>query len=346
MTELSGENTRKQVFLKIILIIAPFIAFFISLSCGRYFIPFDKSMKIFFSSFMNFKGDWSRIEESIIINLRIPRVLLAMLIGAGLSVSGASFQGIFRNPLVSPHLLGVAAAAGFGGILGMIFLKNSIAIFVLAFVFGIVSVLIAFFFSREGKTTSMLMLVLSGVIVGSFFTALISLLKYIADPVDELPSIVFWLMGSFSTASYSKLLLVGPPIIVCIIILYLLRWRINILSLGDEEAEALGLPAEFLKWMIIIPVTIIVSLSVSVSGIIGWVGLAIPHITRMIVGPDHKVLIPATISLGAVYLVFIDDISRTLTAAEIPLGILTAIIGIVIFGFLLKSSKGGGWVES
>jgi iron complex transport system permease protein len=332
---------KRNPLIVFILFVAPIVALLVSLGIGRYYIPVDRSFKILFSQFFSIDQTWEDIEKTVVINLRLPRILLALLTGAGLSVSGAAFQGMFRNPLVSPHILGVSAGAGFGGVLAMVLFKNSSLVFLCAFCFGLLSILVAFFFSRTKRKTTTLSLVLSGVIVSAFFTSLISLVKFVADPVDELPSIVFWLMGSFSDASYEKLKLISIPLAACIIILLLLRWRINILSLGEEEVKALGLNPNTLRWMVILPVTVIVSLSVSVSGMIGWVGLAIPHICRMIVGNDHKILIPCSISVGAVYMVVMDDLARSLTSAEIPLGVLTALIGIVIFGILLKRSKGG-----
>jgi len=334
---------RKKWLLNILLIMGPLLIFILSLGMGRYHIPLNKSLEIFFSELFTAKPQDFSVERSVIINLRIPRIILAMLVGAGLSVSGTAFQGMFKNPLVSPHILGVSSGAGFGGVIAMLFFKNSWMVFICSFLSGLLSILIAFYFARTKRKITTLSLVVSGVIVGSFFTAMISLIKFVADPVDELPSIVFWLMGSFSGISYEKLSLVSIPIIACILFLFFFRWRINILSLGEEEVRALGLKPEILRWMVIIPVTVIVSLCVSVSGIIGWVGLAIPHICRMLVGSDHKVLIPCSISIGAMYMIIIDDISRTVSSAEIPLGILTAVIGIIVFGFLLKRSKGGAW---
>ncbi|HOO34254.1 MAG TPA: iron ABC transporter permease [Thermotogota bacterium] len=336
---------RKSIIFAV-LILVPIVIFFVSLGIGRYTIPLDRSCKILFSQIFDIQQTWEDVEKTVIINLRLPRILLALLIGAGLSVSGASFQGMFRNPLVSPHILGVSSGAGFGGVIAMILFKNSSLVFISAFCFGLLSILIAFFFSKTKRKITTLSLVLSGVIVSAFFTSLISLVKFVADPVDELPSIVFWLMGSFSGASYEKVKLIAIPMIGCITILFLLRWRINILSLGEDDVKALGLNPNTLRWLVILPVTVIVSLSVSVSGMIGWVGLAIPHICRMIVGNDHRILIPCSISVGAVYMMLMDDLARSLTAAEIPLGVLTALIGIIIFGFLLKRTRGGGLFES
>lgn len=336
---------KQKSVLAAVLIMLPILTFIVSITIGRYEVSIHSVIGILLSQFFPLDPYWTATDESVVINLRIPRILLAMLVGAGLSISGASFQGIFRNPLVSPDILGVASGAGFGGIVALILLGNQGSVFISSFIFGIIALIAAHRLSRVSKTTSILMLVLSGVIVNAFFTAMISIVKFSSDPQNELPSIVFWLMGSLAGASYIKLAIVSIPLLVCMTILLLLRWRINILSLGDEDAYALGMRVENIRWLIIICVTIIVALSVSISGIIGWVGLAIPHIARMVVGPDHRVLLPASMSFGAVYLLLMDGLARTLTPAEIPLGILTAIIGATVFGYLLRKTKGRGWVE-
>jgi len=310
--------------------------FLISLCIGRYPVPFSHAAGIIASKFFSIRQFWAEEEEAVILFLRLPRILLGLLIGAGLGISGAAFQGIFRNPLVSPHILGVAAGAGFGGILAMLVSNNSFLVMVSAFAFGIVSISLTSIVGRVRKTSHPLALVLSGIVVGAFFTALISLLKFVADPVDRLPSIVFWLMGNLAGASFAKFSIVSVPILVAMTLLVLLRWRINILSLGDEEARTLGTNPEKLRWLIILCVTVIVALSVSVSGIIGWVGLVIPHIARFAAGANHRILLPLSAYMGAGYLVIMDDIARSLTPAEIPLGILTAIIGAVVFAAVLK----------
>jgi iron complex transport system permease protein len=337
---------RNKTFLYFFLITVPILSLLVSLICGRYIVPPENVAGVLCSKILYVRPFWTPTDELIVINLRLPRILLAMLIGAGLSVSGASFQGIFRNPLVSPDILGVASGAAFGGVLAMVLFKENASTFVLAFVFGLVALIVAYFISRVGKSSSILMLVLSGVIVNALFTAVLSLLKCVADPRDTLPAIEFWLMGSLTSSSYEQLNLIGVPMIICIIILFLLRWRINLLSLGDEDAQSLGVNTEGLRCIIIICVTIIVALAVSISGIIGWVGLAIPHIARMVVGPDHKILVPTSISFGSVFLLLIDDLARTLTSAEIPLGILTAIVGVVVFGYLLRRTHGRGWIDA
>ncbi len=327
----------------IILVILPVLAFFISLSIGRYPVPLQNVFDIMVSQVIPTHSDWTEIEEMVVINIRLPRVLLAMLVGSTLAVSGASFQGLFRNPLVSSHILGVAAGAGFGAAICMLLFSDSAHLIQLfAFVFGVVAVLGACTIGRTREGTSTLMLVLGGIVVGALFTALISLMKYMADPEDELPAIVFWLMGSLASTSFDSLWVAAPSMLVGVGILLLLRWRINVLSLGEEEAQALGINTEQIRWLIILSATLATASAVAVSGIIGWVGLVIPHIGRMIVGSDHNILLPASASIGAVYLLLIDDIARTATAAEIPLGILTAIIGAPFFIYLLKR-RGSRW---
>ena len=265
-----------------------------------------------------------------------------MLAGMGLAIAGASFQGLFRNPLVGPGILGVASGAGFGACLGILISGHMIVVQGLAFAFGFLAVLAAYMISRLKTGTSLLMLVLGGVIIGALFGALIGIVKYVADPQDQLPTIVYWLMGSMAGASYHHLLVGAPPILIASSALLLVRWRINVLSLGEEEAQSLGINTQLLRWLIIIASTIITAAVVSLCGIVGWVGLVVPHIGRMLVGPNHKVLLPACVSIGAFALLLIDDVARAATAAEIPLSILTALIGAPFFAYLLRKT-GGRW---
>jgi iron complex transport system permease protein len=284
--------------------------------------------------------DWSDTVETVVFNIRLPRVLLAMCIGGGLSISGAAFQGMFQNPLVSPDILGVTAGAGFGAALAILFNGRAMAIQLSAFLFGIVAVALTYSIGRIYRTTPTLMLVLSGVVVGAIFSALLSLVKYVADPNQKLPAIVFWLMGSLGAATMKDLLTSAPLMLIGTAGLLLVRWQINVLSLGDEEARSLGVRTERLKAVIIVCSTAVTAAAVSVCGIIGWVGMVMPHLGRMLVGPDHKRLLPAAFALGAAYLLVIDDLSRTLISAEIPLGILTAIVGAPFFAYLLRRTKG------
>jgi len=337
------QNTRIMQKKIILLCFLPVIVFFLSLFLGRYPISPGDVGHVLLSPLFYPDMQGYELQKSVIVGIRMPRVLLAMLVGAGLAISGAACQGIFKNPLVSPDLLGVSAGAGFGAVLGILFVGNGPLVTLSALSFGIISVVIVFAISKINNTTPILSLVLAGIIVSSIFAALIALVKYVADPYDKLPTIVYWLMGSFAKASYDDLMLVIIPISAGMIILMLLRWRINILSLGDDEASSLGEKPERMRWLIIISVTVIAASAVTVAGIIGWVGLVIPHICRIIMGVDHKLLLPATILIGASFLAAIDIIARTATPAEIPIGILTAIIGAPFFALLLNRMK-RGWI--
>lgn len=326
----------------LVLVALPIMAFLISLSLGRYPISPGTVFKILGSHIFPLDPTWTEIEESVVLQIRLPRVLLAMLVGAGLSIAGASFQGLFRNPLVGPGILGVSAGAGFGAALGILISGQVVVIQLLAFAFGILAVAGAYMLSRLRTGTSLLMLVLAGVIIGALFSALIGLVKYVADPEDQLPSIVYWLMGSMAGASYKDLVWGAPVILLGMAVLLLLRWRLNVLSLSEEEAQSLGINVQRLRWVVIVASTIITASAVSLCGMVGWVGLVIPHIGRMLVGPNHKVLLPAGVSVGAFSLLIIDDVARAATTAEIPLSILTAIIGAPFFAYLLRRT-GGRW---
>jgi iron complex transport system permease protein len=275
------------------------------------------------------------------MDVRLPRVAAGLLVGAGLSISGASFQGVFRNPLVSPHILGVAAGAGFGAAMAILLFDHIILIQLLAFVGGLLAVGLTYLISRYQKMTPILMLVLSGIVVGALFSALTSFVKYIADPMNRMPAIVFWLLGSLNHVSNEDLVIVAPVFVICMALLLSVRWRINLLAMGDEDARALGVNTERLKALIIICATTLTAASVCISGIIGWIGIVIPHIGRMLVGPDHKQLLPTSMLIGAAYLTAVDLLARSLLVTEIPIGILTAIIGAPIFVYLLRKSRTG-----
>jgi len=286
---------------------------------------------------------WSAAEANVIYQIRLPRVIAAVLVGAGLSMAGAAYQGLFKNPLVSPDILGVASGAGFGAALAILLSWNMMMIQVSAFGFGILAVSVTYLLSRMYRTTPTLVLVLSGIIVGAFFTALISLTKYVADPYEKLPAITFWLMGSLASVRYEDIVMIVPFFLAAAIILLLIRWRINILAVGDDEARALGIDTKRMAQVIILCSTLITASAVCIAGIIGWVGLVVPHLGRMLVGPDYTRLLPVCLLLGACYMLIIDDLARMLTNAEIPLGILTAIIGAPFFAYLL-GRRSVGWM--
>jgi len=327
------------------------VLFFISLFIGRYDVVPSHVILLLAAPIVNLlPADivhiypvWTAAEENVIYQIRLPRVIAAILVGAGLSVAGAAYQGLFKNPLVSPDILGVASGAGFGAALAILLSWNMMMIQVSAFCFGILAVSITYLLSRFYRTTPTLILVLSGIIVGAFFTALISLTKYVADPYEKLPAITFWLMGSLASVRYSDIVMVVPFFLLATGALLVIRWRINLLAVGDDEARALGIDTKRMAQVIILCSTLITASAVCIAGIVGWVGLVVPHLGRMLVGPDYTKLLPVCLLLGACYMLIIDDLARLLTNAEIPLGILTAIIGAPFFAYLL-SRRSVGWI--
>lgn len=337
-----SEKRAQKTAVTIILAGLPLVLFFVSLCLGRYPVCFSDIFKILSSLFFDIDQTWPETAGIVILKIRLPRVLMAMLLGAGLSIAGASFQGIFRNPLVGPSILGVSQGAGFGAALALLLFNNTAIVHFFAFTFGLIAVAAAWLMSRFQRGRQMLMLVLSGLIVAAVFSALISLIKFTADPMEKLPSIVYWLMGSLAGTNYQDLLFGFPTIFLGILVLLSIRWRIDILSLGDETATSFGENTTFLRLIVISAATIITASAVALSGIIGWVGLLVPHVTRMIVGPGHSVLLFASMSVGACYMLLIDDLARSAAAAEIPLSILTALIGAPFFGYLLRYT-GGRW---
>ncbi|MGN1362329.1 MAG: FecCD family ABC transporter permease [Methanobrevibacter sp.] len=318
-----------------LLILLPIIIFFLSFSIGRFPINAIDVIKTILSPIIP-SFTVSPAISTIVFQIRLPRIIAAMLVGASLAIAGAVFQGIFKNPLVSPDLLGVANGAGFGASIAILASLGNIFTQILAFIFGIVSVSITYLISKSYKNGGILVLILAGTAISAFFNALISGAKFIADPYNKLPQIVYWLMGSLSEITLNKLIITLIPIITGLLIILSLRWRVNLLAMGDEEAQSLGENPEKLRLILIAAATLVTSASVSISGIIGWVGLLVPHLTRMIVGPDHKILIPASLSIGASFLLIVDDISRSIISVEIPIGILTAVIGVPVFLYLLR----------
>lgn len=316
----------------------------ISLTLGKYPVPLQDTARYFLFRIFgvgNISPEYYQILGNLLVDIRMPRILAAILIGASLSVSGAAFQAMFVNPLVSPGLLGVLAGASFGAALGMVFSKTWLAVQACSFLFGFAAVLIAVGIAKMHKGNTILLLVLGGVISGALFTSLLSIIKYIADPYNQLPAIVQWLMGGLSLVDRSTIFAVGVPQVVSIIMIILFSGYLNALSMGDEEARALGIPVEWVRMLLIFLATVMSALTVVVAGMIGWVGLIIPHVARMLVGPNNKVLIPASALIGAIYLVVVDDVSRLLFNVEIPIGITTSLIGIPFFAFILKKAKRG-----
>jgi iron complex transport system permease protein len=327
--------------LTISLYLLPLIVILWSLFIGRFEVEPGNVIRILLSPFIPIEHSWTNAEETIIFQVRLPRIIAAVMVGAALSMAGAAYQGLFKNPLVSPDILGVSSGAGFGAAIAILIASSSWMIQVFAFVGGIVAVLCTYLLSRLYKSGQILVLVLSGVIVSSFFGALLSITKYVADPYEKLPTIIFWLMGSLSSVRYGDIIAIAPAMILGGTILILIRWRINLLALGSDEARTLGINMKQITRIIILCATLLTAASVCISGIIGWVGLVVPHLGRMVTGPDYRRLLPMTSVIGASYLLIMDDLSRTLITTEIPLGILTALLGAPFFAYLLWRRKTG-----
>ncbi len=303
-------------------------------------MPPEEVVNILTSNILGHAQD--TIPNHVVMTIRLPRIFAAILVGAALSLAGGAFQGLFRNPLVSPDILGVSAGAGFGAALAILLSGDKFMIQVFAFCFALISVTIVYSVSKVVKGNRTLSLVLAGLAISSLFSASLSLMEYIADPTDQLPTIIYWLMGSLASLTPPDVLVAAIPLVTGAVILLLMRWRFNVLAMGEEEAQALGVNVGQIRIIIVICCTLMSASAVCLSGIIGWVGLVIPHISRLLVGPDHKRLLPVCLLLGACYLLLIDDIARTASSLEIPLGILTAMIGAPFFLYML-SRRGKGW---
>lgn len=287
--------------------------------------------------------NWTDVQESVVEMIRLPRILAAVLVGFGLSVSGAALQGLFRNPLVDPGIVGVTAGAGFGGTLAILLDIDGAGLLALSFFCGIGSVIAVRALATVRGRTSILTLVLAGVVVSAFFEAAISIAKLLADPHQKLPAITYWLMGSLASTNYWDLLLLGIAIIPAALVIYLLRFQINIVSLGEDKARALGSPVALVQWTVLVGTACISAGVVATSGMIGWVGLIVPHVARVLVGADHRRLLPVAGLIGGIYMLGVDNVARTASVAEIPIGIITALVGVPVFAVILRRvhSKGG-----
>lgn len=332
---------KNRNFKYFVLLIVPLLAIFFTLFLGRYPVSFYEVVRALLPR-MNFLEQPSKEVWTIIYQLRLPRAVAGAFVGAALAASGAAFQGVFRNPLVNSGILGVSNGAGFGAALSIVVFGGGYYSYPLAFFFGMIAVLLSYFSGRIYGSTPTTTLILGGVVVSSFFSALTSILKFIADPYTQLPTITFWFMGSLASIGY-KQFIAFIPMIIGLGMIFLSRWKINALSMGEKEAIALGVNTKLYKLLIIGGATLATSSAVCISGTIGWIGLIIPHIGRMIVGNDNAKLIPVSMSLGACFLVFMDMLSRVISTSEIPIGILTSIIGTPFFVYLLKKTKGGSW---
>lgn len=318
------------------LLIGLIVLCLLSLSVGRYPLPMSDIFAFVFGQKV--------VDEHtalLLTDVRLPRIAAALLVGGALSVSGVAYQGMFKNPLISPDILGVSSGAGFGAALAILLSWSMLGIQLSAFAFGLAAVLIALALSKHitGVHSQTLVLLLSGIITGAMFGAFISLTKYIADAEYKLPDITFWLMGSLTNVTATQVLTIAPIVLLAVLPLYFSSWRLNVLSFGEDEAHTMGVQVQRLRLVVILSATLLTATVVSITGLIGWIGLVVPHIARFIIGSDNRYLLPTAFMLGSSFLIVIDLLSRTLSTLEIPLGIIASIIGAPIFFFVLKSVK-------
>ena len=318
--------------------LALLLCIIISLGVGRFSISSNDVIMALISIF-GFNGDVASNAQNVVLNIRLPRIIAAVFVGAALSLSGAAYQGVFRNQLVRPDLLGVSAGACVGAATAIVLDLSLCGVQILAFICGLIAVGITLAIPKLMNKNSTLMLVLSGVIVSGLMGSLIGLLKYIADPETKLPDIVYWQLGSLAKVDTTNLIFIAPIMLVCGVLLVAMSWRINLLSMGDESAAKLGVNVNFERGIIIVCATLLTASSVCISGIVAWVGLLIPHLARMIVGANNIRSMPISIFIGAIFLLFVDTLARSISIAEVPLGVLTGFIGTIFFIFVLMRNK-------
>lgn len=335
-----SKATRKAHAVIVGLVIFMVVATGVSLGLGRFPIAPDQALGMLASLAFPVEQTWTDQQESLFFNVRLPRILLALMIGACLSVAGAAFQGTFQNPLVSPDILGASQGAAFGAALAILTIGGAAATSAFAFVFAMITVFCVLIISNHAKGNRVLVVVLAGVMVSSLFQSGVSFCKLVADPADDLPAITYWLMGSLSgVTDLGQVGRVAIPMFIGMVVLYAMRWRINILTMGDDEASTMGINAKHTRYIVLLAATLVTAASVSVSGIIGFVGLIVPHLARMVVGSDYRNLIPASAFMGASFLLIVDNVSRLATTSEIPIGILTSFIGAPFFLYLITRKK-------
>ena len=311
-----------------------------SLLAGRYALSPGQLVHMLWTRISGGAADWPISDDKVVFAVRLPRVAAAALVGAALAVSGAAYQGMFRNPMVSPDILGASTGAGFGAAVAILLGAGYFGISAAAFCCGLLAVAAAWLVSRLSKADQAVALILAGMMISSLFSAGTSFVKLVADTQQQLPAITYWLMGSLSSIKDKDVVFLAIPVALGMIPLFFLRWRMNLLTVGEEEAQSMGVNTRRLRGAVIVCATLLTSASVAVSGMIGWVGLVIPHFCRMLFGYDYRRLIPAGALFGAAFLLAVDDIARLVTTGELPLGILTAFVGAPLFLYLIAT--GGG----
>ena len=313
--------------------------FLVSFVLGRYDVPLWQVVRILLSKVLPLEATWTANMAVAVLNVRLPRILLACLVGCALSTAGTAYQSVFRNPMAAPDILGASSGACFGAALAILLGLGRGAVTALAFAASLATVALVYVIARRIRGNQVVNLLLSGIMISSLFSAGTSYIKLVADPTNQLPAITYWLMGSLSGTRMQDVAFALLPMAAGLIPLLLLRWRVNLLTLDEEEARSMGVNATALRLVVILCATVLTAASVSVSGMIGWVGLVIPHLSRKLVGNDCRRLLPAAMLLGAIFLLLVDNVSRNLLAVEIPIGILTAFIGAPFFIYLMTRKE-------
>ncbi len=348
MRKTGNTGTKRRVTVLLLSGAVLVLVFLFSFSIGRYGVPALEVVRILFHRLLTLTGldrvlpmavTWTAEMETVVINIRLPRIVMACLVGCSLSAAGAAFQGVFQNPMASPDILGASSGAAFGAALAILLGASARLITAAAFCGSILTILLVFLVAQRAPGMKVVNLILGGIMVGSLFNAGTSYLKLVADPSNQLPQITYWLMGSLSGTKLKDLPLAALPMAIGLVPLLLLRWQLNLLSLGESEAKALGVHTELVRTVLIVCATLVTAASVSFSGMIGWVGLVIPHLCRKLIGSDHRGLLPCSMLIGATFLLLVDDVSRNLLAVEIPIGILTAVIGAPFFLYLITRKE-------
>ena len=313
--------------------------FLLSFVWGRYDVPLPEVVCILLSRLFPVRQTWSDNMDIAVLNVRLPRILLACLVGASLSAAGTAYQSVFRNPMAAPDILGASSGACFGAALAILMGLQRFGVTALAFAASLATVALVYVVARRIRGNQVVNLLLSGIMISSLFSAGTSYIKLVADPTNQLPAITYWLMGSLSGTRTKDVLLALIPMALGVVPLLALRWRINLLTLSEEEARSMGVNTTALRLVVILCATVLTAASVAVSGMIGWVGLVIPHLTRKLVGSNCRVLLPASMLLGAIFLLLVDNVSRNLLAVEIPIGILMAFVGAPFFIYLMTRKE-------
>ena len=330
----------RRARLWIVVLAAVLLALFlVSFVLGRYDVPLWQVVRILLSKVLPLEATWTANMAVAVLNVRLPRILLACLVGCALSTAGTAYQSVFRNPMAAPDILGASSGACFGAALAILLGLGRGGVTALAFAASLVTVALVYVIARRIRGNQVVNLLLSGIMISSLFSAGTSYIKLVADPTNQLPAITYWLMGSLSGTRMQDVAFALLPMAAGLIPLLLLRWRINLLTLDEEEARSMGVNATALRLVVILCATVLTAASVSISGMIGWVGLVIPHLSRKLVGNDCRRLLPAAMLLGAIFLLLVDNVSRNLLAVEIPIGILTAFIGAPFFIYLMTRKE-------